>query len=126
ISLARHADALSVRRGGDQPRGQRRDRDAHGQVDDRAMAGAGVRRAFRRVDKHEACVGEPERAREPAMGPQAASQMTLSERADALEEQMMHELDRIITKSVLFISPTARSRWRAGRRYGRSIRANTC
>jgi hypothetical protein len=28
------------------------------------------------------------------------SQMTLSERADALEEHMMHELDRIITKSV--------------------------
>jgi hypothetical protein len=36
------------------------------------------------------------------MGPQAASQMTLSERADALEEQMMHELERIVTKSVLF------------------------
>ena len=41
------------------------------------------------------------------MGPQAAakhdkitSQMTLSERADHLEEQMMHELDRIVTKSV--------------------------
>jgi HD domain-containing protein len=28
------------------------------------------------------------------------SEMTLSERADALEEHMMHELDRIITKSV--------------------------
>ena len=28
------------------------------------------------------------------------SQMTLSERADAIEEHMMHELDRIITKSV--------------------------
>ena len=40
------------------------------------------------------------------MGPQAAnankitSEMTLSERADHLEEQMMHELDSIITKSV--------------------------
>ena len=28
------------------------------------------------------------------------SQMSLSERADHLEEQMMHELDRVITKSV--------------------------
>src|SRR5262245_35915633 len=42
------------------------------------------------------------------MGPQAAaktdqitSQMTLSERADHLEEQMMHELERVVTKSVL-------------------------
>ena len=39
------------------------------------------------------------------MGPQAladkiTSQMTLSERADAIEEHMMHELDRIVTKSV--------------------------
>ena len=38
------------------------------------------------------------------MGSQAASkitsEMTLSERADHLEEHMMHELDRIITKSV--------------------------
>jgi hypothetical protein len=40
------------------------------------------------------------------MGPQAAnsnkitSEMTLSERADHLEEEMMHELDKIITKSV--------------------------
>ena len=38
------------------------------------------------------------------MGPQAASQITsnisLSERADHLEEQMMHELDKIVTKSV--------------------------
>ena len=38
------------------------------------------------------------------MGPQAAnkitSMMTLSERADALEEHMMHELDKIVTKSV--------------------------
>jgi hypothetical protein len=38
------------------------------------------------------------------MGPQAAtkitSEMTLSERADHLEEHMMHELDSIITKSV--------------------------
>jgi hypothetical protein len=39
------------------------------------------------------------------MGPQAladkiASQMTLSEKADAVEEHMMHELDRIVTKSV--------------------------
>ena len=40
------------------------------------------------------------------MGPQAAnantitSHMTLSERADHLEEQMMHELDKIVTKSV--------------------------
>ena len=32
----------------------------------------------------------------------AASPMTLSERADALEEQMMHELEQIVTKSVLF------------------------
>jgi hypothetical protein len=36
------------------------------------------------------------------MGPQALGNMTLSERADALEEQMMHELERIVTKSVLF------------------------
>ncbi|MBX9841570.1 MAG: HD domain-containing protein [Xanthobacteraceae bacterium] len=43
------------------------------------------------------------------MGPQAAaknddkitSQMTLSERADHLEEQMMHDLERVVTKSVL-------------------------
>ena len=40
------------------------------------------------------------------MGPQAAinkvtSQMTLSDRADHLEEQMMHDLDRVVTKSVL-------------------------
>ena len=28
--------------------------------------------------------------------------MTLSERADALEEHMMHELEHIVTKSVLF------------------------
>jgi hypothetical protein len=40
------------------------------------------------------------------MGPQAAqaakitSEMTLSERADAIEEHMMHELDKIVTKSV--------------------------
>ena len=38
------------------------------------------------------------------MGPQTANQITslmsLSERADHLEEQMMHELDNIITKSV--------------------------
>jgi hypothetical protein len=41
------------------------------------------------------------------MGPQAAtskitSQMTLSERADELEERMTHELEHIVTKSVLF------------------------
>src|SRR5208337_1623253 len=38
------------------------------------------------------------------MGPQAASRpMTLSERADELEERMMHELnEKIATKSVLF------------------------
>ena len=40
------------------------------------------------------------------MGPQAAtstitSKMTLSERADELEEQMMHDLERVVTKSVL-------------------------
>jgi hypothetical protein len=40
------------------------------------------------------------------MGPQAAtsqvtSQMTLSQRADELEEHMMHELERVVTKSVL-------------------------
>ena len=29
-------------------------------------------------------------------------QQTLSERADALEEHMMHELEHIVTKSVLF------------------------
>ena len=39
------------------------------------------------------------------MGPQAAhakitSEMTLSEKADAIEEHMMHELDKIVTKSV--------------------------
>ena len=32
----------------------------------------------------------------------ANSQPTLSERADALEEHMMHELEHIVTKSVLF------------------------
>ena len=32
----------------------------------------------------------------------SASPMTLSDRADALEEQMMHELEHIVTKSVLF------------------------
>ena len=31
-----------------------------------------------------------------------ASTMTMSERADALEEQMMHDLEHIVTKSVLF------------------------
>jgi HD domain len=37
------------------------------------------------------------------MGPQAATNsMSLSERADALEEHMMHELEHIVTKSVLF------------------------
>ena len=37
------------------------------------------------------------------MGPQAAAgAKTLSERADALEEHMMHELEHIVTKSVLF------------------------
>jgi hypothetical protein len=37
------------------------------------------------------------------MGTQAApSAKTLSERADALEERMMHELEHIVTKSVLF------------------------
>ena len=37
------------------------------------------------------------------MGRQTATNMmSLSERADALEEQMMHELEHIITKSVLF------------------------
>ena len=40
------------------------------------------------------------------MGPQAATskvtnQLTLSERADELEERMMHELEHIVTKSVL-------------------------
>ena len=34
------------------------------------------------------------------MGPQAA--MTLSQRADELEEHMAEELERIVTKSVLF------------------------
>src|ERR1700752_2490591 len=34
------------------------------------------------------------------MGPQAA--MTLSERADELEERMAEELERIVTKAVLF------------------------
>src|SRR5580704_13922245 len=34
------------------------------------------------------------------MGPHAA--MTLSERADELEERMAEELERIVTKSVLF------------------------
>src|ERR1700745_2150005 len=32
----------------------------------------------------------------------ANDQPTLSERADALEEHMMHELEHIVTKSVLF------------------------
>ena len=32
----------------------------------------------------------------------SASPMTMSDRADALEEQKMHELEHIITKSVLF------------------------
>ena len=37
------------------------------------------------------------------MGPQAAAKaMTMSERADALEEEMERELERVITKSVLF------------------------
>jgi hypothetical protein len=41
------------------------------------------------------------------MGPQgarskSASEMTLSDRADALEEQMMHELDKIITTKSVF------------------------
>jgi hypothetical protein len=31
-----------------------------------------------------------------------AQAMTLSERADAIEEHMMHELERIVVKSVLF------------------------
>ena len=40
------------------------------------------------------------------MGPnvkvdKVTSQMTLSERADHLEEEMMHELERVVTKSVL-------------------------
>src|SRR5471030_1395233 len=36
------------------------------------------------------------------MGPQAASgAKTLSERADALEEHMMHELEHIVSRSVL-------------------------
>ena len=34
------------------------------------------------------------------MGPQAAPGRTLSERADALEEHMMHELEHIVTRSV--------------------------
>ena len=32
----------------------------------------------------------------------SAAAMTMSERADALEEHKMHELEHIITKSVLF------------------------
>src|ERR1700752_4346709 len=32
----------------------------------------------------------------------SAPPMTMSERADALEEHMMHELEHIVTKSVLF------------------------
>jgi len=36
------------------------------------------------------------------MGAQPQAEATLSERADALEERMMHELEHIVTKSVLF------------------------
>jgi len=36
------------------------------------------------------------------MGPQAATAMTLSERADELEHRMMEELNTIVTKSLLF------------------------
>jgi len=38
----------------------------------------------------------------PAKAKGPAKAMTLSERADALEEHMTHELERIVTKSVLF------------------------
>ena len=62
------------------------------------------------------------------MGPQAAqaakitSEMTLSEKADAIEEHMMHELDKIVTKSVLR-QPDRRSRstWKAARRCMKKI-----
>ena len=33
----------------------------------------------------------------------SAPAMSMAERADALEEQMMHELEHIVTKSVLCI-----------------------
>ena len=55
------------------------------------------------------------------MGPQAAAQakitseMTLSEKADAIEEHMMHELDKIVTKSV-FVQHDRRSCRHGGRR----------
>src|SRR4029079_6651442 len=54
-------------------------------------------------------VGRPNgpemKSRRGQMGPQAAhakitSEMTLSEKADAIEEHMMHELDKIVTRSV--------------------------
>src|ERR1700734_3001979 len=54
-----------------------------------------------RLDRPESIV------RSGQMGPQgarskSASEMTLSDRADALEEQMMHELDKIITTKSVF------------------------
>src|ERR1051326_9403474 len=50
-------------------------------------------------------MGRTGNRRRGQMGPQAThsnitSEMTLSEKADAIEEHMMHELDKIVTKSV--------------------------
>jgi hypothetical protein len=58
---------------------------------------------IRHADQAPPQVGRPLPARSVDMNEHAnAKTMTLSERADALEEHMTHELERIITKSVLF------------------------
>ena len=51
---------------------------------------------------------------------------TLSERADELEHQMEEELERIVTKSLLFNLADGKVGYDSGRRCKRSIPASTC
>src|SRR5690349_10292799 len=74
---------------------------------------AGLTRAGARLGHRETCVrvlALSQMLRPPGDSPMSGlaqaqhtnGQPTLSERADALEEHMMHELEHIVTKSVLF------------------------
>ena len=55
-----------------------------------------------------------------------AQAMTLSERADELEEHMMHELEHIVIKSALFNLADGKCDRRQQHRRWRAIPANIC
>ena len=57
---------------------------------------------------------------------QPAQPKTLSERADELEHQMEEELERVVTKSLLFNLADGKVGYDSARRCKRNIPASTC